>query len=273
MARKSYRVRFEGGSGFELAGIVDRPDEASESPVLVFSHCFTCNKDLKAIVRIARGLADRGIAVLRFDMTGLGGSSGDFSETSFTSNIRDLCAAIRFAGRELGEVTALMGHSFGGAASLAVAGQLEGDFDYPQKLPNALITLAAPSDTQHLAQLLARMDPNIESQGIGQVTIGGIDWIIRREMLADFREHELTAAISRVQAATLLFHSPVDATVGFDHALRIQGLIQNSPHDTPPPSLLALPGADHLLVTSAADIAFVADAAAAFVRRYALPAG
>lgn len=273
MARNSYRVRFEGGSGFELAGIIDRPDDSSLGPVLVFSHCFTCNKDLKAIVRIARGLAERGIAVLRFDMTGLGGSSGDFSNTSFTSNIRDLCAAIRFASKELGKVTSLMGHSFGGAASLAVAGRLKGDFDYPEKLPEAVVTLAAPSDTQHLAQLLARMDPNIESQGIGQVTIGGIDWKIRREMLEDFRKHDLTAAISRVEAATLLFHSPVDATVGFDHALRIQGSIQNSPQDVPPPSLLALPGADHLLVSSAADIEFVADAGAAFLNRYASAEG
>ncbi len=263
--RKSYRVKFPGGTESsgrinQLAGIVDRPDDVDDPPVAVFTHCFTCNKDLKAIVRISRALAEAGIAVLRYDMTGLGGSDGDFSNTNFSTNLADLNAAIRFASQQLGRVAALIGHSFGGAASLAVASSA-------QPSPAVVITLAAPSDTQHLALLLARKDPRIEKTGVGHVEIGGVRWAITKQMLEDFRAHELTALIPRVQAATLLFHSRVDETVGFDHALRLMSLIQGSQRSTAPVSLCTLADADHLLVDPD-DLTFVAAMSAAFIHRY-----
>lgn len=267
MARKSYRVQFSGGSGFQLAGIIDRPDDDPSAPVVVFSHCFTCNKDLKAIVRISRALAENGIAVLRYDMTGLGSSQGDFSHTNFTTNVADLTAAIEFACVEFQtETVSLLGHSFGGAASLAYAGSSAG-----HQHVAALVTLAAPSDTHHLAALLARMDPAIESDGEGTVTIGGLKWRIYRHMLEDFRSHEVTATIPKIKAPTLLLHSPVDETLAYDHALRIMGLIQGSPETDTPVSLMTLAGADHLLATNPKDIEFVAEVVSAFVKRYAAP--
>lgn len=266
--RKSYRVRFAGGNRSQLAGIIDRPDDRSSFPVAVFSHCFTCNKDFKAIVRISRGLAEKGIAVLRFDMTGLGHSEGDFSESNFTTNVADLQAAIRFASTELGPVTSILGHSFGGAASLAVAG-MDHDAGRPGSL-KAVVTVAAPSDTHHLARLLAVLDPAVESTGTGRVTIGDRQWTIRRQMLDDFRRHDLPAMIARIEVPTLLFHSPVDATLGFDHALRIMGLIQAAPERQAPVSLISLDGADHLL-SDRADIELVTSTAAAFLTRYAQP--
>ncbi|KAA1259110.1 Alpha/beta hydrolase family protein [Rubripirellula obstinata] len=258
MSRKSYRVTFPGSMGFPLAGIVDRPDPIeSATPVLVLSHCFTCNKDLKAIVRISRGLADRGIAVLRYDMTGLGGSGGDFSRTSFTSNLNDLRTAIEFASNEIGVVTGLMGHSFGGAASMAFAGE---NSDSTPK-PKALITLAAPSDTSHLATLLDAMNPAIKTDGVGDVDIGGYVWTIRDTMTADFRSHDLPALISQIEIPTLIFQSPDDTTVSYDHALRIASLLKN--HG----SIISLPGADHLL-SAQPDIELVTATTAAFLIRY-----
>jgi pimeloyl-ACP methyl ester carboxylesterase len=265
VARKSYRVQFSGGSGFPLAGIVDRPNDVDAFPVAVFTHCFTCNKDLKAIVRISRGLAELGIGVLRFDMTGLGGSDGDFAETNFTTNLADLNTAIGFANQDLGPVTTLIGHSFGGAASLAIAGS-----NLVENL-GAVVTLAAPSDTSHLATLLTKMNPAIESAGSGTVTIGGVDWKINAQMLADFRNHDLPGLIANINCPTLLMHSPDDQTLGFDHVLRIMGLIQVAPEKTTPVSVVSLDGADHLLANTQADLDFVIPIAAAFVNRYARP--
>jgi uncharacterized protein len=160
----------------------------------------------------------------------------------------------------LGTVTALIGHSFGGAASLHVAAE--------QDDLGAVVALAAPSDTQHLAVLLAKMNPEIESTGVGDVTIGGYTWTIRREMLADFRQHDLPGRIAKISCPTLLLHSPVDQTVGFDHAIRIMGLLQNSPTQAAPVSIISLDGADHLLANSAADVDFVIATSAAFIKRY-----
>lgn len=278
-SRISRRVQFPGGNGFDLAGIVDQVtahDSSKQahvssqavvfSPVVVFSHCFTCNKDLKAIVRISRAMAASGITVLRYDMTGLGGSDGDFSQTNFTTNVADLRAAIRFATAEIGPVTGLIGHSFGGAASLAVAGE-------PQQVVaslRAVATLAAPSETHHLADLMDLMNPRIASEGAGEVEIGGIRWTIRREMTADFRRHRLSELITKVTVPLMVLHSWADRTVGFDEAIRIVQLASVRPSgQTPPPvSLVALDGADHLLANQADDLVYVAELLSAFFRRH-----
>jgi len=263
VTRKSYRVKFPGGTGDALAGIVDHDDAVTVAPVAVFSHCFTCNKDLKAIVRISRRLAELGVTVLRFDMTGLGGSEGEFAETRFTTNLADLSAAVEFAQRELGAVTTLIGHSFGGAAALALAGTNR------EFLLRSVVTLATPSDTVHMATLLSRMNPDIEKSGSGEVSIGGRNWTIRRNMLEDFRRFDLPAAIAQVNCPALLFHSPDDETLSLDHALRIMRLIQNSPDTSHLASLITLHGADHLLVDNPADLELVAAVTAAFIHRYA----
>lgn len=271
--RHSRRVRFAGGNGFELAGIVDTappPNAAQQArPVAVFSHCFTCNKDLKAIVRISRALAASGVTVLRYDMTGLGGSDGDFSHTNFTTNVADLRAAIAYASREIGPVTGLIGHSFGGAASLAVGG----DPQHAAAHLRAIATVAAPADTQHLADLMEQMNPQIAREGLGEVAIGGRRWTIRREMTTDFRSHRLGDLIARVSVPLAILHSPSDETVDFEQALRIYQLASVRPSGSvapPPVSLLALDGADHLLANRPEDLTYVAEILSAFLRRHAL---
>lgn len=244
----------------------------------MYSHCFTCNKDLKATVRISRALARQGIGVLRYDMMGLGGSGGDFSASNFTTNLADLAAAIRFANQELGAVTALIGHSFGGIASLVTAAAAAVD-------PHAMLldrlgmvaTLAAPSDTAHLATLLERMNPEIKTRGEGEVVIGGMRWRITQEMLADFRQHDVASQLHQINCPVLLMHSPVDETVGIDHAMRLMHLIQSAPPalnptandlTLKPVSLVALAEADHLLTNHPSDFGFVADLIASWCRRY-----
>ncbi|MDA9778673.1 lysophospholipase [Rubripirellula sp.] len=267
--RESYRIQFTGSLGYELAGIIDRPsDEKEIRATAVFSHCFTCNKDLKAIVRISRALSSVGVAVLRFDMTGLGGSDGDFSETNFSTNVEDLHLAIEFARRELGSLNGLIGHSFGGAATLAVTGAMSAANTQPTNSIPVAITLAAPSDTQHLAVLLSKMNPEIECNGSGMVTIGGRSWRITQKMLDDFRSHNLPKLIGQIQSPTLLFHSPVDETVSYDHAIRIAGLIQNGSNEATPPSIISLIDSDHLLTRPGTTIDWVSSTIAAFLMRF-----
>lgn len=252
LARSSERVTFVGGSDFQLAGIIDLPNGPPKATVL-FTHCFTCSKDLKAIVRISRGLAELGYMVLRYDLTGLGGSLGDFSLTNFTTNRADLRAASEFLSQKFAPPSFLIGHSFGGACSLSMAEEIDS--------VRGIMSLASPSDTTHLADLLQRMDPKIASEGIGQVTIGGRNYAIAKQMLADFRSFDLPARLRKLGKPTLLFHSPEDETVRFDHVLRLYSLLtQRATEDNispSPASLFCLPKADHLLVNNPADISLV----------------
>lgn len=264
--RASFRVRIAGDQGHTLAGIVDRPEDRPDAPIALFSPCFTCSKDLKAIVRISRMLAQRGVAVLRFDMRGLGDSEGDFSESNFTTNLADLRAAARFAAQTLAAPSLLIGHSFGGAASLAAAAL----GDPSLSALRGVVTLAAPADTTHLAQLLTRMDPEIETRGVGSVSIGGRSWTIRRQMVDDFRTHRLPDLISQLALPLMVFHSPSDETVPYDQALRIMQLAStaaNGQDADASVSLITLTGANHLLTGDDADLTYVADLAAAFAHR------
>ena len=262
MARSSERVTFAGGSGSTLAGIIDLP-EADPKATVLFTHCFTCSKDLKAIVRIGRGLAEMGYFVLRYDLTGLGGSEGDFSQTNFSTNRADLRAAAEFLETSYAAPSFLIGHSFGGACSLSMAEELQS--------VRGIVSLASPSDTSHLADLLLRMNPKIATEGRGEVTIGGRTYEIAKQMLADFRSFDLPARLRRLQKPTLLFHSPEDETLGFDHVLRLYSLLtqRRDDDDTPaaPTSLICLPKADHLLVNNPADIPLVTRLAAAWFDR------
>lgn len=259
----SVRVTFAGGNDHLLHGIVDAPNDPPLANGL-FTHCFTCNKDLKAIVRISRGLAARGLRTLRYDLTGLGNSQGDFSLTNFTTNRADLWAASQFMAAEYEAPQYLIGHSFGGACSLSMAQEIDS--------VKAVVSLASPSDTHHLADLLSRMDPEIPNKGIGSVSIGGRQYAIRKQMLTDFRKHDLSSYLSQLTKPVLLLHSPADQTLGFEHVMRLYGMLsQGGGADVPPPvSLISLPGADHLLINDPADIPFVTQTMAAWLRRYAV---
>jgi putative redox protein len=260
MVRTTQRVQFPGHAGNLLAGILELPGGTPQG-LLVFSHCFTCTKDLKAIVRISRGLSDKGWGVLRYDFTGLGNSHGDFSDTNFTTNREDLRNAVAFLTRENQPPTFLIGHSFGGATSLSMA----------MELPTVLgvIVVASPSDTHHLASLLEKLDPGIASRGHGAVSIGGRNHQVKGQMLEDFRSYDLPSTVRRITKPILAFHSPADETVDFRNALVNCGLDSptHSSHSLQR-SLIRLPNCNHLLTTNDADCVMVAEITDAWCRRF-----
>ena len=161
MVRSTERVQFRGHADNLLAGILESPEGVPRG-FLLFSHCFTCGKDLKAIVKISRGLADLGWGVLRYDFSGLGNSEGDFSASNFTTNREDLRAAATYLKRAHQSPTFLIGHSFGGATSLSMAMEIS--------TVRGVIAIASPSDTYHLATLLVAT----ESASLGLVAVLGV---------------------------------------------------------------------------------------------------
>ncbi|MFN9552137.1 MAG: alpha/beta hydrolase family protein [Pirellulaceae bacterium] len=265
LLRRSERVRFSGSEGRRLAGILDSPQTQPKGYCL-FSHCFTCSKDLKAIVRISRNLAEHGWGVLRYDFAGLGESDGDFATTNFSTNLIDLQAAHQFLAAHHQAPVLLMGHSFGGAATLAMAPKLSG--------VRGIVSIAAPSDTGHLADLMLRKNPRIASEGRGEVNIGGRDWMVTREMIEDFRSHDLPARVAEIPMPVLVVHSPKDETLGFYHALRLYGLLtQRDAAGVPPAavSLLTLLESDHLFLNSPADLTWLVRSIDAFGDRLLVP--
>jgi putative redox protein len=246
------RFDFPNASGQTLAALLDRPEREPRATAL-FAHCFTCGKDLTAARRIADGMKSHGIAVLRFDFTGLGASEGEFANTTFSSNVDDLAAAADHLRRTLAAPAILVGHSLGGAAVLAAAHRI------PEA--RAVVTINAPSDPGHVTGLFRGRVAEIAAHGEVEVTLAGRPFRIRRSFLDDIAEQNLAARIADLHKALLIFHSPTDALVGIENASRIFAAAKH------PKSFVSLAGADHL-ISRPADAAYVADVIAAWAERY-----
>jgi uncharacterized OsmC-like protein/fermentation-respiration switch protein FrsA (DUF1100 family) len=246
------RFQFEGEGGVQLAASLDLP-EGEPHAYALFAHCFTCGKDVLAARRIAMALADKGIAVLRFDFTGLGSSEGDFANATFSSNVADLVRAANYL-RETGTAPAiLIGHSLGGAAILAASGQI------PEA--KAVVTIASPSDPSHVTGLFKDHVEDIRKSGEAKVSLAGRPFTIKRSFLDDVAEQNLMAGIGSLHKALLVMHSPTDDTVGIDNATRIFVAAKH------PKSFVSLAGADHLL-SQRRDSTYVADVITAWATRY-----
>jgi uncharacterized OsmC-like protein/alpha-beta hydrolase superfamily lysophospholipase len=250
------RFQFTGSEGQQLAAALDLPEREPVAYAL-FAHCFTCGKDVLAARRIAVALAAKGIAVLRFDFTGLGSSEGDFANSTFTSNVADLVRAADHLRETHKAPTILIGHSLGGAAILAAASQIPD--------AKAVVTIAAPSDPAHVTGMFADRIDDIRKHGESEVSLAGRPFRIRREFLDDIAEHGLMEHVAKLHKALLVMHAPTDDTVGIDNATRI---FVTAKH---PKSFVSLAGADHLL-TNKNDAAYVADVIAAWATRYLAPA-
>ncbi len=246
-------LSFPNDHGDLLAARLSLPPDGRPVAYALFAHCFTCNRNLNAVRRISQEMSDHGLAVLQFDFTGLGDSEGDFSDTGFSSNVEDLAAAARYLATHHDAPQVLIGHSLGGAAVLKAAGSIPSC--------KAVVTIGAPADPKHVANLIADARETIEHTGQATVTLAGRSFLIRKQFLDDLEETRMEETIRGLRRALLVCHSPVDQTVGIENAARI---FQAALH---PKSFLSLDKADHLL-TSEADAFYVGRAAAAWATRY-----
>jgi uncharacterized OsmC-like protein/fermentation-respiration switch protein FrsA (DUF1100 family) len=246
------RFQFTGEGGHQLSAALELPGGEPVAYAL-FAHCFTCGKDTLAAKLISVALAAKGIAVLRFDFTGLGSSEGEFANSTFSSNVADLVRAADHLRSTRKAPSILIGHSLGGAAILAAA----------RKIPEAkaVATIAAPSDPAHVTGLFKQHIDDIRAKGEVEVSLAGRPFRIRREFLDDVAEHELMKDITGLHKALLVMQSPVDDTVGIDNATRIFVAAKH------PKSFVSLDHADHLL-SRPADANYAADVIAAWASRY-----
>ncbi len=252
MAPKSEKITFAGADGDQLAARLDLPEGKPQAYAL-WAHCFSCTKDIFAASRVAGGLTTPGNAVLRFDFTGLGASEGDFANTNFSSNVGDLVAAADHLRENFEAPKMLIGHSLGGAAVLAGAGRV------PEA--EAVCTIGAPADPAYVARHFQESRAEIEEKGEAEVLLVGRPFRIKKQFLEDIESQKLERDIAAMKKALLVFHSPVDATVGVENAAHI---FQAAKH---PKSFVSLDDADHLL-SRKEDAAYVADVIAAWAERY-----
>jgi len=252
MNATSIKTNFEGHNGSKLAARLDVPAGQIRAYAL-FAHCFTCSKDLTAVKQIAVQLARSGIALLRFDFTGLGSSKGEFASTNFSSNVKDLVLAAEYLKKNHQAPEILIGHSLGGAAVLAAAPLMDE--------VKAVVTIGAPSDVEHVLHNFGSSISKIEDEGQAEVDLAGRKFTIEKQFLEDARSTRLLDGVASMKKALLVMHSPIDATVGVENAGAIFGAAKH------PKSFVSLDNADHLLMKPD-DAAFAAQVISSWAERY-----
>jgi uncharacterized OsmC-like protein/alpha/beta superfamily hydrolase len=249
---KTSRVTFKGSQGHQLAAKLDLPVDKKPLACALFAHCFTCSKDLQAVRNISLGLTQKGVAVLRFDFTGLGRSEGEFAETNFSSNVEDLIAAANYMSGELDAPQLLIGHSLGGAAVLMAGLKIDS--------VKAVVTIGAPAEPVHVKHLFKEKEEEIEKKGEATVNLGGRPFTIKRQFINDLKQAGKDLA-KGLKKALLVMHSPQDQTVGIENARLIYDAAMH------PKSFITLDGADHLL-SRKEDAVYAGGIIAAWGERY-----
>jgi uncharacterized OsmC-like protein/fermentation-respiration switch protein FrsA (DUF1100 family) len=255
MPAQTLSLSFPGARGTLLAARLDLPPAGTPIAYALFAHCFTCSKETKATTYVSAALAERGIAVLRFDFTGLGASDGDFASTNFSSNVEDLVAAANYLRERYRAPALLVGHSLGGSAVLAAARRV------PEAL--AVATIGSPFDPAHVLHLIKNKEA-VERDGEAEVDIGGRPFRIRRQFLEDISVSKLGDEVANMGKALLVMHSPRDSVVGVDNATRIFSAARH------PRSFISLDPADHML-SRREDALYAGNILASWAARY-LPA-
>ena len=251
MAPSTAAIRFPGASGAPLSARLDAPAETPLAYAL-FAHCFTCSKESKAATVISAALAERGVAVLRFDFTGLGGSEGEFANTNFSSNVGDLVAAAGHLRKHYRAPAILIGHSLGTAVLAAAPDIAE---------CTAVATVGSPFDPRHVLGLIGSSTQAIERDGEAQVEIAGRAFRIKKQFLDDIRGHKLAETVARMNKALMVMHSPRDTIVDIDNATKIFTAAKH------PKSFVSLDPADHLL-SEREDALYAGHVLAAWAERY-----
>ena len=253
MDMQNKKVRFKNTRGFELLGKLEFPLLKDPVAYAIFAHVFTGNKNLGAARYISRALTQNGIAVLRFDFTGLGESEGDFEDTNFSTNIDDIKSASSFLEANYEAPTILVGHSLGGAAAIFAAGELEGI--------NAVATVGAPSEPEHVTHLFGCSLEEIEEKGSAEVEISGRKFRIKKQFIDDLRAKNMPEIIKNMRKALLIMHSPQDGIVGIENAAKIYSYAFH------PKSFVTLDHADHLL-TNKDDAFYAGTVISSWLKRY-----
>lgn len=248
------RVEFEGSQGETLVGQLELPAIGDPRAFAIFAHCFVGTKDIFAARTISRNLAGLGIAVLRFDFTGIGQSGGEFENTTFSSDVADIVRAACYLDKHHEAPALLIGHSLGGAAVLAAAEQISS--------VKAIVTIGTPSDPAHVAHHFGEHQETINREGKAQVKLGGNSFTITNQFIRDLEEQDLLKKVSEIRnKALLVLHSPIDQTVALEHAKNIYGAARH------PKSFISLDNIDHL-ITKRTDSFYVADVISAWAERY-----
>lgn len=247
MGRTSTKVFFDNGRGQKLAGILDAPAEA---PAFygIFGPCFTCPKETHAAAKTCRALAEDGVGMLRFDVTGVGGSEGHAPDTTFTTRVADIQAAATFLSTHYAAPKILIGHSISGTAALSAV----------KDLPDIqlLATIGSPSDPTAVIEKFRRQGHIEETENGATINVLGTPHHFGKGFMENMLRQNVAEDTATLSCKLLVFHAPHDKIVHYSNA---RVIVDRASDDSVAELVTLSDDATHLFENRNDDALFVAE--------------
>jgi pimeloyl-ACP methyl ester carboxylesterase len=241
--------RLDRGNGTELAWV----RSAGAAPTVVFLPGFRSDMNGDKATALAAFCADRGVAMLRFDYSGHGASSGDFLDGTIGAWAADALAAMD--GLTTGPVI-LVGSSMGGWIGLLTA------VARPDRIAALVGIAAAPDFTQRLMwdAMMPVQRATLERDGVLYVPSQyGDPTPITRGLIQDGANHQVLTGRIPIHCPVRLLHGQADPDVPWELALRVAEQVE-----TPDVRVILVKDGDHRL-SRPADLALLRQTVAALL--------
>lgn len=179
-------------------------------PMVILMHGIFSSKDINPMPQLARGLAEAGIATIRFDFDGHGRSDGRKQDMTIEKELADARAVWDYV-RQLPYVSAigLLGHSQGGVVASMTAGRLAAE----GQAPDAMVLLAPGSVIKEACQggrfFNATFDPKDPPE---YIKCWGI-YKLGREYLVTTQQLDIYGTAAQYKGPVLLLHGTADRIV------------------------------------------------------------
>lgn len=215
-------LHFQNSKGDKLAAILSNPTGDMSKPIVVMVHGFASNKNSRSNTKLVERFDQAGIASFRFDIWGHGESEGKFEDITITEAVDDILQAIRFLKFQGYSKIALVGSSFGGAASVMAASVLHDLF---------ALALKSPSSDYAEEKLLT-----LGQEGIDEWKRRGFDFYtssngrqlkLNYTFYEDFKNNNCYQAATKITIPTLIVHGDQDEEVPVAQSIKTSKLIPN----------------------------------------------
>lgn len=230
MIRK--KVMIKNKYNMNLSAIIEMPEE-NVKDFIIISNCFTCSKLYKLYNNISKTLVGRGYGVVRYDVMGLGDSEGNFSDSSFSTNVEDLITIYDYISQNYKKSRFLFGHSLGGLVSIKAANVLDSIA--------GVATVGSPSNFENIIRVFSNYEDELLKKDNLIVSLSGRNISIGLDYLKDIRDESTEEIIKNFNKSIIIFHSNLDRTVPYEHGLKLFDLINSEK------SFITLKGVDHLV--------------------------
>lgn len=226
------RVSVKNKYNKKLSTLIEVPrDEVKD--FIIISHCFTCSKLYKLYDNVSKILVEKGYGVVRYDAMGIGESEGDFSDTSFSTNVEDLITVYDYISENYKEARYLFGHSLGSLVSIKAANNLEAVI--------GVATVGGPPDFSKLIKIFSQYEKELVEKEKILADLGGRKINIGLNYLENARSKDPEEILKNFKKSIIIFQSNSDQIVPYSEGLRLFNTINSKK------SFIGLENVDHLV--------------------------